>query len=58
MTALTSTIIDPDFTPFVDLIARLRPGATIEQTAQICSTALWLARVSTHSCSVCLASPR
>ena len=33
LTALTSTIIDPDFTPFVDLIARLRPGATLEQAA-------------------------
>ena len=33
LTALTSTIIDPDYTPYVDLIARLRPGATMEQAA-------------------------
>ena len=33
MTALTSTIIDPNFTPLVDLIARLHQGATIEQAA-------------------------
>ena len=33
LTALTSTIIDPGYTPFVDLIARLRPGATLEQAA-------------------------
>ena len=32
-TALTSSIIDPNFTPLVDLIARLRRGATIEQAA-------------------------
>ena len=33
LTALTSTIIDPGYTPFVDLIARLRPGVTLEQAA-------------------------
>jgi predicted permease len=33
MTALTSTINDPGFTPLVDLIARLRPDVTIEQAA-------------------------
>jgi putative ABC transport system permease protein len=33
MTALTATIIDPDYTPLVDLIARLHRGATIEQAA-------------------------
>ena len=33
ITALTSTMIDPDFTPLVDLIARLQKGATIEQAA-------------------------
>src|SRR5688572_2813007 len=33
ITALTSSIIDPNYTPLVDLIARLRQGATIEQAA-------------------------
>ena len=33
MTPLTSTIIDSNFTPLVDVIARLHPGATIEQAA-------------------------
>ena len=33
ITALTSTMIDPDFTPLVDLIARLHRGATREQAA-------------------------
>ncbi len=33
MTALTSTIIDPNYTPLVDLIARLHRKATIEQAA-------------------------
>jgi putative ABC transport system permease protein len=33
MTALTSTIIDPNYTTWVDVIARLHQGATIEQAA-------------------------
>ncbi len=29
--ALTTTLTDPEFAPLLDLVARLRPGATVEQ---------------------------